>query len=83
MDEPGSGCASVADLPPGTVPNLHGMSARDAVRTLVKLGLTARLSGDGFVMSQDPSAGALLEPGAACSLVLDRWVAGSEQAVQP
>lgn len=73
----------VADGPPGTVPNLHGMSARDAVRKLVKLGLTAHLSGDGFVMSQDPSAGALLEPGAACSLVLDRWVAGSEQAVQP
>lgn len=73
----------VADGPPGTVPNLHGMSAREAVRKLVKLGLTARLSGDGFVMSQDPSAGALLEPGAACSLVLDRWVAGSEQAVQP
>ena len=57
----------VADGPPGTVPDLHGMSAREAVRTLVRLGLTAQLSGDGFVMSQDPPAGAVLEPGAVCT----------------
>ena len=73
----------VADGPPGTVPNLHGMSAREAVRTLVRLGLTAHLSGDGFVMSQDPPAGAVLEPGAVCSLVLNRWVAPGEPVVQP
>ena len=42
----------VADGPPGTVPDLRGMSARDAVRKLVKLGLNARMSGDGFVVSQ-------------------------------
>jgi hypothetical protein len=59
------------------------MSARDAVRKLVTLGLTAHLSGDGFVMSQDPPAGAVLEPGAVCSLVLSRWVAQSEPVVQP
>ncbi len=34
----------------GTMPDLSGMSAREALRTLVKLGLTARLSGDGFVV---------------------------------
>ena len=59
------------------------MSAREAVRTLVKLGLTARLSGDGFVMSQNPSAGAAIEPGAVCSLVLNRWAARGEQVVGP
>jgi len=73
----------VADGSPGTVPDLHGMSAREAVRTLAKLGLRAHLSGDGFVMSQDPPAGAVLEPGAACSLVLNRWVAQSDPVVQP
>ena len=62
----------VADGPPGTVPDLHGMSAREAVRKLVKLGMHARASGDGFVVSQDPPAGAPLEPGGACRLVLDR-----------
>ena len=43
--------------PPGTVPDLRGMSARDAMRKLVTLGLTARIAGDGFVVSQDPAAG--------------------------
>jgi cell division protein FtsI (penicillin-binding protein 3) len=73
----------VADGLPGTVPNLHGLSAREAVRTLVKLGLTAHLSGDGFVISQNPPAGAVLEPGAVCSLVLNRWAARGEQVVGP
>ena len=73
----------VADGPPGTVPDLHGMSAREAVRKLVELGLTAHLSGDGFVMSQDPPAGAVLESGAVCSLVLNRWVAKDESVVKP
>jgi cell division protein FtsI (penicillin-binding protein 3) len=62
----------VADGPPGTVPDLHGMSAREAVRKLVRLGMNARVSGDGFVVSQDPAAGAPLEPGLVCRLVLDR-----------
>ena len=37
------------------------MSARDAVRKLVKLGMSARMSGDGFVVSQVPAAGAPIE----------------------
>jgi beta-lactam-binding protein with PASTA domain len=65
------------------LPNLHGLSAREAVRTLVKLGLTAHVSGDGFVVSQNPPAGAALEPGAVCSLVLNRWAARGEQVVGP
>jgi cell division protein FtsI (penicillin-binding protein 3) len=76
----------VADGPPGTVPDLHGMSARDAVRRLVRLGLSARVAGDGFVVSQDPEPGEPLEPGAVCRLVLNRSVArtapASEQSKQ-
>jgi hypothetical protein len=45
--------------------------------------LTAHLSGDGFVMSQNPPAGAVAEPGAVCSLVLNRWAARGEQVVGP
>jgi cell division protein FtsI (penicillin-binding protein 3) len=63
----------VAEEAPGTVPDLHGMSARDAVRKLVKLGMTARMSGDGFVVSQVPAAGAPIDGDALCSLVLERW----------
>ena len=63
----------VADGPPGTVPDVRGMSARDAVRKLVTLGMTARVSGDGFVVSQTPPAGAPIEGEALCRLVLERW----------
>jgi cell division protein FtsI (penicillin-binding protein 3) len=62
----------VADGPPGTVPDLHGLSARDAVRKLVALGMNARVSGDGFVASQDPLPGAPIEPDGTCRLVLER-----------
>ena len=73
----------VADGPSGTVPDLQGLSAREAVRKLVRLGLTAHLTGDGFVMSQDPPAGAVLEPGAVCRLVLTRSVGPGEQIATP
>jgi cell division protein FtsI (penicillin-binding protein 3) len=63
----------VDDGPPGTVPDLRGMSARDAVRKLVKVGMTARVSGDGFVVSQTPPAGAPIEGDAICRVVLERW----------
>ena len=63
----------VADEEPGTVPDLHGMSARDAVRKLVKVGMSARMSGDGFVVSQVPAAGAAIDGDAVCRLVLERW----------
>jgi cell division protein FtsI (penicillin-binding protein 3) len=64
----------VADGPPGTVPDVQGLSAREAMRKLVKVGLAAHLAGDGFVASQDPPAGAPLEAGTV-RLVLSRWSA--------
>jgi cell division protein FtsI (penicillin-binding protein 3) len=63
----------VTDGPPGTVPDLRGMSARDAVRKLVKLGLNARATGDGFVVSQTPAAGTPIDRDTLCRLVLERW----------
>ena len=62
----------IVDEPEGIVPDLHGMSAREAVRTLVRLGMTARLSGDGFVVSQDPQPGTPLASEGVCTVVLDR-----------
>ena len=62
----------IVDGAPGQVPDVTGMSARDAIRQLMKGGLNARLSGDGVVVSQDPPAGTPLEPGMVCRLVLDR-----------
>jgi cell division protein FtsI/penicillin-binding protein 2 len=63
---------NVTTEPSAIVPDLHGMSARDAVHTLAKLGLAARISGDGFVISQDPPAGSPLEAITISHVVLDR-----------
>jgi cell division protein FtsI (penicillin-binding protein 3) len=62
----------VADGAAGTVPDLVGMSAREAVRTLAKLGLNAHVSGDGFVVSQSPDAGTPIDGDGVCRLVLER-----------
>ena len=52
--------ALVSDAGPQTMPDLRGLSARDAMRTLMKLGLSARMSGHGVVLSQDPPPGTAL-----------------------
>jgi cell division protein FtsI (penicillin-binding protein 3) len=62
------------------VPDLRGMSARDAVRTLARLGLTARLRGTGIVVEQTPAPGSALERGVTCTLVLDRDVSRANGA---
>jgi cell division protein FtsI (penicillin-binding protein 3) len=54
------------------LPDLRGLGAREALRELARLGMTARLHGAGVVVDQDPPAGSPLEPGATCTLVLDR-----------
>ncbi|MGQ0733263.1 MAG: penicillin-binding protein [Acidobacteriota bacterium] len=54
------------------VPDLRGMSARDALRTLGRLKLNARLEGTGVVVQQRPPPGSPFEPGTTCTLILDR-----------
>jgi membrane peptidoglycan carboxypeptidase len=58
--------------PAGQMPDLYGLSARDALRTLTRVGLTARIAGNGVVIEQSPEAGTLLAPGEACTLRLGR-----------
>jgi cell division protein FtsI (penicillin-binding protein 3) len=67
----------VSDSGPHTMPDLRGLSARDAMRTLMKLGLTARMSGQGIVLAQDPPPGTPFEGGETCRLQLGRRPAGS------
>ncbi|HYE87271.1 MAG TPA: penicillin-binding transpeptidase domain-containing protein, partial [Vicinamibacterales bacterium] len=64
--------AMPATMADGGLPDLRGMSAREALRELARLGLTARMQGVGVVVTQDPPAGTPFEPGATCTLVLDR-----------
>jgi cell division protein FtsI (penicillin-binding protein 3) len=56
------------------MPDLRGLSAREAVRTLTKLGMVARLTGDGFVIDQAPAAGTALGVVESCTLKLGRRV---------
>jgi cell division protein FtsI (penicillin-binding protein 3) len=56
----------------GLMPDLRGMSAREAVRTANRIGLRAQLNGDGFVSEQTPRAGDVLVRGDACVLTLVR-----------
>jgi cell division protein FtsI (penicillin-binding protein 3) len=54
------------------VPDLRGLGARDALRTLARLGLTARVLGTGVVVDQDPPPGRPIERGAVSTLRLER-----------
>jgi cell division protein FtsI (penicillin-binding protein 3) len=56
----------------GVMPDLRGLSARDATRALTSLGMTARLTGSGFVIEHSPAAGTVLVSGTACVLKLGR-----------
>lgn len=69
--------------PDGIVPDLRGMSARDAVRTLARVGLTPKVAGNGVVTTQDPIAGSPLESGTSIRLWLDRDAPVPEAATQP
>src|SRR5439155_8641334 len=62
----------VADGLPGSVPDLRGMSAREALLRLAKMGLPARMNGDGFVVAQDPPAGSPIDGTDVCVLTLER-----------
>jgi cell division protein FtsI (penicillin-binding protein 3) len=53
-------------------PDLGGLGARDALRILARLGLTARVTGAGVVVDQVPEAGSAIERGAVATLRLDR-----------
>jgi cell division protein FtsI (penicillin-binding protein 3) len=55
---------------PGTVPDVVGKSAREAVRLLSAAGVAVRLSGHGFVAAQEPPPGSAIEPGLAATLTL-------------
>ena len=64
--------AAFVPLQRGVMPELRGYSAREALRALTRVGVQARMVGQGFVSGQVPEAGDPLEPGEAAVLVLDR-----------
>jgi cell division protein FtsI (penicillin-binding protein 3) len=62
----------------GAFPDLRGMSARDAIRALARIGVTPRLRGAGIVMDQEPEAGSPLDGRPSCVLWLERQLPGTQ-----
>jgi len=62
----------VSDALGGSMPDLRGLSARDAIRALVKVGLSPRITGDGIVVSQDPEPGAVVGDTTTAMVHLER-----------
>ncbi len=54
------------------VPDLGGLSGREAVQMLARVGLTVRLHGTGVVVRQAPEPGEPIERGSESTLWLDR-----------
>jgi cell division protein FtsI (penicillin-binding protein 3) len=74
----------IVDDQPGTMPDVRGMSARDAMRKLARVGLSPKIQGDGFVVSQAPAPGAPIQDRPACHLTLAREPARqAASAAQP
>jgi len=59
---------------PAIMPDVRGLSARDALRTLVAAGLSVTLNGSGVVVAQTPEPGVAIERGGASALVLQRAI---------
>ena len=54
------------------MPDLRGLSARQAVEALGPLGASTRVTGDGFVVDQDPDPGVPVDRGAPVIVNLER-----------
>jgi cell division protein FtsI (penicillin-binding protein 3) len=63
---------TLAATPEGQMPDLRGLSGREAIRALMHIGLTPRLEGSGFVIDQTPRAGTAVAGGDVCVLKLGR-----------
>lgn len=54
--------------PPKVMPDLKGCTIRQVLELLNRTGLKCRLEGSGMAVSQDPSPGSTITPGATCSV---------------
>ncbi len=69
----------------GTMPDLRGLSVRQATRALARTGLRAEFVGDGTVERHVPPAGEAVESGATATIWLHRYAtpAGDPEAMGP
>ena len=62
---------------PMLMPDVRGLSARDALRVLGAVGQTPRMVGTGFVDTQMPLAGTPIDPGGVATIALQRTASAS------
>jgi membrane peptidoglycan carboxypeptidase len=72
IDNPAMLTVVDAGSPSSGLPDLKGMSAREAARALARLGLTARMHGTGIVSHQRPEPGTPINARTTCELWLVR-----------
>jgi len=69
---------------PGAVPDLRGLSMREAISTITSRGYRPQVVGTGFVVEQHPAAGTLLARDEPCRVRLEEPSAVlTSQAIQP
>ena len=61
-------------------PDVLGLSAREALALFARAGVTPRLVGSGFVVTQNPPAGSRLSPGQTHTLTLAPSVSAAPPA---
>ena len=67
----------------GTMPDLRGLSGREAIHALTRLGLEVRIEGDGAVVRHDPGPGAILAPGTVATAWMNRHPDAGDGQVVP
>ena len=73
--------ATAARAVGGSMPDLRGLSGREALEATAWLGLEVRVDGDGEVVRQDPAPGAAVERGDTTTLWLHRHPAALDRQV--
>jgi cell division protein FtsI (penicillin-binding protein 3) len=64
-------------------PDVRGLGARDAIRALARLGMTARVHGAGIVVAQQPAPGSPIERSTPATLTLERRVSATADRSGP
>ncbi|MCY4598713.1 MAG: penicillin-binding protein [Acidobacteria bacterium] len=77
---PAAAAASV--LPCCSMPDVRGLSARQALEVLGRINLVARLDGVGFVVSHNPAPGAAIGRGTTAVLRLERRPASAGEGAR-
>jgi len=67
---------------PQVLPDFRGRGAREAMRAIARLGMTARVRGAGVVVDQQPAPGSPIERGTTATLTLERRVSTNTEQVQ-